>query len=418
MPSNWLYIDSNFPTFTSQQDTESKVSTIQNYLYMLVEQLRYSLYNLDESNINQTAKVEFIKKITEPIQIEIKDTAAGLQQQLNITALELSSKITDIDGNYSALTQEFDRLTVRVSNAEGNISSLVQTSDGLITRVENVEGEYSQLSIAYNGLLTRVEGTEGNYSTLSQTVNGLSSTVSNNSNNISTLQQTSESLTLQLQGALEEGGTVDNKIQLGLGGLSLKVQNGTDYANISLLNNGVIVGTAKTIQFTGEVVFKSDLSQEGQTVINAGNITTGELTAITLTGCSFDCYTGDYSQGLRFFTGGIKSNQNWVGGLYGYDDGAGTPTASRYGLRLYSIDGFGTAWALKIASGGGMSIESQKHIYMHANDYLQINSDSRVNLNNVIISASSYTNSSSQASSGWTFRTDGIYYNGSKKVSV
>ena len=80
MPSNWLYIDSNFPTFTSQQDTESKVSTIQNYLYMLVEQLRYSLYNLDESNINQTAKVEFVKKITEPIQIEIEDTAAGLQQ--------------------------------------------------------------------------------------------------------------------------------------------------------------------------------------------------------------------------------------------------------------------------------------------------------------------------------------------------
>lgn len=28
MPSNWLYIDTNFPTFTGEEDTEEKVTTI------------------------------------------------------------------------------------------------------------------------------------------------------------------------------------------------------------------------------------------------------------------------------------------------------------------------------------------------------------------------------------------------------
>ena len=44
MPSNWLYIDSNFPTFTGEESLKEQVTTIQNYMYMLVEQLRYTLH--------------------------------------------------------------------------------------------------------------------------------------------------------------------------------------------------------------------------------------------------------------------------------------------------------------------------------------------------------------------------------------
>ena len=40
MPSNWLYIDTNFPTFTGEASPNVKITTIQNYMYMLVEQLR------------------------------------------------------------------------------------------------------------------------------------------------------------------------------------------------------------------------------------------------------------------------------------------------------------------------------------------------------------------------------------------
>ena len=33
MPSNWLYIDSNFPTFTGEESLKEQVTTIQNYMY-------------------------------------------------------------------------------------------------------------------------------------------------------------------------------------------------------------------------------------------------------------------------------------------------------------------------------------------------------------------------------------------------
>ena len=55
MPSNWLYIDTNFPSFTGEESLGDRVTTIQNYLYMLVEQLRYTLHNLDANNMNPAA---------------------------------------------------------------------------------------------------------------------------------------------------------------------------------------------------------------------------------------------------------------------------------------------------------------------------------------------------------------------------
>ena len=55
MPSNWLYIDTNFPSFTGEESLGDRVTTIQNYMYMLVEQLRYTLHNLDASNMNPAA---------------------------------------------------------------------------------------------------------------------------------------------------------------------------------------------------------------------------------------------------------------------------------------------------------------------------------------------------------------------------
>ena len=61
MPSNWLYIDTNFPTFTGKESPNDKISTIQNYLFMLVEQLRYTLHNLDTANMNLTALEQYSK---------------------------------------------------------------------------------------------------------------------------------------------------------------------------------------------------------------------------------------------------------------------------------------------------------------------------------------------------------------------
>ena len=50
MPNALMMADANFPRFTGAESTEQKISTMQNYLFQLTEQLRYVLDNLDTEN--------------------------------------------------------------------------------------------------------------------------------------------------------------------------------------------------------------------------------------------------------------------------------------------------------------------------------------------------------------------------------
>lgn len=59
--------------------------------------------------------------------------------------------------------------------------------------------------------------------------------------------------------------------------LKLSVSNGQKSSTISLTGDGI--NLSGTVQFSGEVVFKSDLSTAGSTTINGANIMTGTLSA-------------------------------------------------------------------------------------------------------------------------------------------
>ena len=109
MPSNWLYIDTNFPSFTQKESANDKIETMQDYLFMLVEQLRYTLHNLDLSNMNKAAADGFVKTITDPIYGEIADA----------------------EGNITQIALAAEGLAGRISDAEGNITQLQATATGL-----------------------------------------------------------------------------------------------------------------------------------------------------------------------------------------------------------------------------------------------------------------------------------------------
>ena len=53
MPKDFLALDTNFPQFTGTETTEQKVNQLYNYTYMLLENLRYCLRNLDSRNFNE-----------------------------------------------------------------------------------------------------------------------------------------------------------------------------------------------------------------------------------------------------------------------------------------------------------------------------------------------------------------------------
>ena len=159
MPSNWLYIDTNFPAFTGEESTDEKVTTIQNYMFMLVEQLRYTLHNLDLSNMNNTAVERFTNYITEPVY----------------------GRIADAEGNITELGLTAQGLALRVSNAEGDITQLGITAQGLGVRISNAEGGITSLALTAQGLQTQVSDASGRISSLTQTVNGFTLTASNGS---------------------------------------------------------------------------------------------------------------------------------------------------------------------------------------------------------------------------------------------
>ena len=145
MPSNWLYIDTMFPTFTGEEDLEEKVTTIQDYMFMLVEQLRYTLHNLDLSNMNAAAVNQWEETITEPLYVRIEGTE-GQITQLAITQDGMAGQISDAEGNITALQATAQGLDTRITSAEGEIASLQVTASGLSSTVANQAGQISNLT--------------------------------------------------------------------------------------------------------------------------------------------------------------------------------------------------------------------------------------------------------------------------------
>lgn len=188
MPGNILSADTQFPNFTGQESPAEQIRTIRNYLYMLLEQLRYTLNNLDAGNFNTEGLKEIQDAISQPILKQLSDTDGNLAE-LQLTAAGLASRVSSNEGDISQLEQTAQGLSSRVGNAEGNISSLQQTANGLSSRVSSAEGNISTLQQTANGLSSRVSNAEGSISSLSQTASGLETRVANAEGAVSTVSQ-------------------------------------------------------------------------------------------------------------------------------------------------------------------------------------------------------------------------------------
>lgn len=316
MPSNWLYIDTNFPTFTGEESANEKINTIQNYMYMLVEQLRYSLRNLDLKNMNQTAVKQYENYLTAPIYTKIEDTDGNVAD-LQVTAKGLAGRITDAEGNINGLQITAKGLSAQISNAQGDITTLQATAQGLSARITNAEGDITTLTATADGLSTSVSNMSGEISTLRQTVNGF----------------------------------------------RLSASNGTDSSTLMLTSNGVYISSAD-IYFRGMVTYE-DLSGSGRTVINGDNITTGlisasrillggELTVYQSTGqgASVGGYMGYVSS--RDYFGNRTSGMGMIDST-----GWNQVVVTDAGARL-------TSWAAQVTAAVNVTLSTQNDITLDA----------------------------------------------------
>ena len=176
MPGNLLNADISFPDLTGEKSTQEKFRLVENYLYMLLEQLRYSFGNIGIENFNDSELDSLVNLITEPIYVQLEDEAGNIAS-VAATAEQLVSRMSDAEGNISVLQQTSTSIMSQVSDLEGNVSTLQQTSQSLTAQVSNVEGAVSRISVTVNGITQSVSDLEtGMSQTLRISPNGVTIT--------------------------------------------------------------------------------------------------------------------------------------------------------------------------------------------------------------------------------------------------
>lgn len=128
MPSNWLYVDTNFPTFTGEESPDEKITTILNYMFMLVEQLRYTLHNLDLSNMNSTAVEQYGTDLSEQV-CSLLEGENGSITALQQTALSMQQTYLALQKLVAALTDRMDDAEDEIVAAKTMISNTVITNE-------------------------------------------------------------------------------------------------------------------------------------------------------------------------------------------------------------------------------------------------------------------------------------------------
>ena len=94
MPGNILNADTGFPTFAEGEDSNAKIDKVMNYLYMLLEQLRYSLANLDADNFNDAGLKEIADGIARPLQTSFENELVKTSALIEGWSNEFGSQIT------------------------------------------------------------------------------------------------------------------------------------------------------------------------------------------------------------------------------------------------------------------------------------------------------------------------------------
>lgn len=211
-----------------------------------------------------------------------------LYETYGLAGESLAAIKQEVDENKSSIGLVVER-TKSVIDEDGNLTDEAITSKGSII-VEAINGQSTamidadkiqltatdSITLALNGLEDKITLSDNKInlvvkdgavsgSVLIEAINGESSAVINAERiNLSSYSKTSD---------------VKSLISTSIDGISLSVSNGTKSSTIKLMHDGVQIGSSGTIQFTGDVVFKSDLSTVGNTTINGANITTGTISA-------------------------------------------------------------------------------------------------------------------------------------------
>ena len=218
-------------------DAEKDVKILANHVFQLEEQLRYQLRNLDVTNFNDLglARYEngrmqvYAKEVslqTDKLRVEFGKEADDIYAKISATAEELEAKI-EANGDYTSLKATVDGLQATVSSQAKTISSHTSSINSHTNSISSLQSQITQTSNKISAVVSAVDDSSGNVTAASI---------------VAAINKTSGSSMVKIE--------------------------------------------ADHIEMTGTTTFvsASDLSTYGRTVINAGNIQTGTISADFISG--------------------------------------------------------------------------------------------------------------------------------------
>lgn len=243
-----------------------------------------------------------------PVTQNFNRKVTGLYSYINKTATQIALGVVD------EINQTKAELTIEIGKIDQRLT-------------DDINGLESSFTLSMDGINQKVNGIDGTVATLSNTVDGFSAVY-----------------------ATKTG--VTNEIKSSIDGISLSVSNGSESSTLTLKNGSATLASAK-IQFTGDIVFASNLT-DGTTRISGNNIKTGYIDADRLNlygpmevyeddGGNLGGYIG-YIEGEAYNDNGSVRRTEGIGvkapSAAGYEGGAVFCTDS--GARLtYGEDMFG-----------------------------------------------------------------------------
>jgi hypothetical protein len=122
------------PKYNERDNDEQRLKDIYSYLFMLVEQLRYSLGNLGASNFNET---------------ELNLIGEGITEELDGEVDLITKALVGETGSIAQILASGDALLARITDAEDKATEAIMTVDGLSFKVTN--GEQSSTLQLFSG---------------------------------------------------------------------------------------------------------------------------------------------------------------------------------------------------------------------------------------------------------------------------
>lgn len=146
MPGQWTSIETNFPSFTGDEPVKDQIRQMHNYLYILTEQLKYNLANLNADNFNASALTQLTENTSSEAAAMIAEDLEkinGLYGQLSARVAALNATLTALSGTVTGqgevLLDHDRRIGVLEQDAVDLQQAVAQLEDKTQSQQENLE---------------------------------------------------------------------------------------------------------------------------------------------------------------------------------------------------------------------------------------------------------------------------------------